>query len=56
MQEETLRKERQNLKRALDDTEAAEASGQIQGNREKIKELLIRRIADIYRLLCDRAD
>ena len=53
---ETLRKERQNLKRALHDTEAEEAAGQIEGNREQIKELLILRIAEIDRLLGGRAD
>ena len=53
---ESLRKERQNLKRALNDTEAEEATGQIEGNREEIKELLILRIAEIDRLLGDSAD
>ena len=53
---ETLRKERQDLKRALQDTEAEEASGQIEGDREKIKKLLILRIAEIDRLLGNRAD
>jgi ribosomal protein L29 len=52
----SLRKERQNLKRALADTEAEEAAGQIEGDREKIKELLILRIAQIDRLIGDRAD
>jgi hypothetical protein len=53
---ESLREERQNLKRALDDIEAGEAAGDIKGNREKIKELLMLRIVEIDRLLGDRAN
>ena len=53
---EALRKERQHLERALDDTEVEEAAGQIEGDREKIKELLILRIAEIDRLLGHKAD
>lgn len=54
--QEHLRKERQNLKRALGDIEAVEAAGAIKGNRAKIKELLMLRIAEIDRLLGDGLD
>ena len=54
--EDHLRKERQYLVRALKDVEAQEAAGQIKGDRDAIKQLLVLRLAEIDRLLGDRAD
>jgi hypothetical protein len=46
-----LRTDRQNLARALHDIDRGEAAGLPEGEREAMKEALIRRIAELDRLL-----